>query len=66
MKRILSIALTLVLMLGLSIRIYAEKAKNIDELLAPYQEVVDKLNAELGSTIYIPAYCSIFKSLFKE
>lgn len=54
MKRILSIALTLVLMLGLAIAAYAEKAKNIDELLAPYQEVVDKLNAELGSTIYIP------------
>lgn len=54
MKRILSIALTFILMFGLTIPVYAEKAKNIDELLAPYQEVVNKINTELGSTIYIP------------
>lgn len=56
MKRIVTIALSFMLMLGLCIPTYAsaEKAKTIDELLAPYRAVIDKLNAELGSTMYIP------------
>lgn len=54
MKKILTIALSFMLILGGSIPTYAKETKNIDELLAPYKEVVDKVNAELGSTIYIP------------
>lgn len=53
-KRILVTALSFILILGLSIPAYAGKTENIDELLAPYQEIIDKINAELGSTIYIP------------
>jgi len=54
MKRIINIAFSLVLMLGLFIPTYAQEANNIDNLLAPYQAIIDKVNAELGSTIYIP------------
>ncbi|MDQ7093423.1 hypothetical protein REC12_07460 [Desulfosporosinus sp. PR] len=31
-----------------------KKAATIDERLAPYQAAIDKINAELGSTIHIP------------
>ena len=33
----------------------AEKTPTIDDLLAPYQAVINKVNGELGSKIYIPA-----------
>ncbi len=54
MKRIVNIILSFVLILGLCIPAYAEETKTIDELLAPYQNAIDKVNGELGSNIYIP------------
>lgn len=54
MKRIASAILSVVLIFGLCTTASATKAKTIDELLAPYQAVIDKLNAELGLTMYIP------------
>ena len=54
MKKLFVMFLSLALILGFSIPAHAEEAKTIDELLTPYQVVVDKVNVELGSTIYIP------------
>lgn len=54
MKWIFFLVLMFMLILVLITPIYAGKTANIDELLLPYQEVIDKINAELGSTIYIP------------
>jgi len=54
MKRIITIAMSFVLVLGLGLPTYAQSAKNIDELLGPYQAVIDKVNSDLGSSIYIP------------
>ncbi|HAZ36990.1 MAG TPA: hypothetical protein DEF85_05070 [Clostridiaceae bacterium] len=55
MKRIITIAISFVLMLGLCLLpAHAQSEKNIDDLLAPYQAVIDKINSDLGSSIYIP------------
>lgn len=54
MKKIASIALPILLIAGLSTTAFAAKEATIDDLLAPYQSVIDKVNAELGSAIYIP------------
>jgi len=48
------IILVIALMLGLCVCASAQAEKNIDELLAPYQAVLDKLNAEPGADSYIP------------
>lgn len=54
MKKLFVMFLSLALILGFSIPAHAEEVKTIDELLIPYQVVVDKVNVELGSNIYIP------------
>ena len=54
MKRIVWIALFILLILGVSIPNTIGKVATIDKQLAPYQAVINKVNAELGSTIYIP------------
>ncbi|NLU51531.1 MAG: hypothetical protein GXX10_01525 [Clostridiaceae bacterium] len=53
MKRAIMI-LIIALMLGLCASASTQTVKSIDELLAPYQAVIDKLNAELGATFHIP------------
>lgn len=52
--KVASMVLLVALILGLSISATTEHAETIDELLAPYQAVIDKVNADLGTTIYIP------------
>jgi hypothetical protein len=54
MKKALTIALTFLLLLLLVMPTYAKRMDSLDELLAPYQAMIDKLNEELGSAIYIP------------
>jgi len=53
-KKTVSLILIITLMLGLCVSASAQTEKTIDELLAPYQTVIDKLNTELGTTFYIP------------
>lgn len=54
MRKILRIVLSFVLILGLYVAAAAPKKQTIDELLAPYQVAIDKVNADLGSTAFIP------------
>lgn len=54
MRKNASVILLVSLILGLLSSATATKAATIDELLVPYRAVIDKLNEELGSTMYIP------------
>lgn len=57
MKNVINIfiiTLIITLMPGLCVFSSTQTENNIDELLAPYQAVIGKLNAELGATFYIP------------
>ena len=54
MRKIIGIVLAFVLMLGLCISVFTLKTKTIDELLVPYQVVIDKVNADISSTFFIP------------
>lgn len=55
MKKILSCMVFCAMMFLLATPVCASTAANVnlDELLAPYQEVLDKLNKELGTTLAI-------------
>lgn len=53
MKKIVSIAL-LMMMPGVSITASAAQTSSIDTSLAPYQSVITKVNADLGSSYFIP------------
>ncbi len=53
MKKFIAVTVSILLIFGLYTNVYAQTGKSIDEFLIPYQNVVDKLNSELGSTIYI-------------
>lgn len=53
MKKIVGTILSIIFVLGLSVSA-ATTEENIDELLAPYKVVIDKVNTELGSAFYIP------------
>lgn len=54
MWKIASIIISVLLISGLYVSASEAKLENIDELLESYQSAIDKVNAELGSTIYIP------------
>lgn len=54
MKKLLVMILSLVFILGMSTDVKAEGEQSIEDMLAPYQAAVDKLNDEMGSNIYIP------------
>jgi cell shape-determining protein MreC len=54
MKKIVSIVLSLMLMLVVCVSASAAQTKpSIDDLLAPYQSVINKVNADLGSSYFI-------------
>lgn len=53
MGKIASIILSVLLVPGLFISASSTKVETIDELLVPYQMAIDRVNAELGSVIYI-------------
>ncbi len=57
-KKVLFVLLSIVIVLSLSLSLIgcsAEKVgSDIDELLAPYQEIIDKVNSEYGTDIIIP------------
>lgn len=54
MKKILSVFLSFSLILLLSGPVYAAKAETADELLIPYQKVINQVNIEIGSNYLIP------------
>lgn len=54
MKKLFVMFLSMALILGFSMPAHAEETLTINELLAPYQAAVDKVNEELGISIYIP------------
>lgn len=55
LKGVKSIFLAVLVSACVFIPMTAEKTPTIDDLLAPYQAVLNKVNGELGSNIYIPA-----------
>lgn len=56
MKRILSLLLAAMLCIGSSSAVFAAEtdSESIEERLAPYIEVINRVNAERGAQIYIP------------
>ncbi|MNC09302.1 hypothetical protein D3C81_851160 [compost metagenome] len=54
MKKISKLFLMCVLMLSFAIPAYANERETSDQRLASLQKVMDKVNAKLGSTYYIP------------
>ncbi|MCE3202452.1 hypothetical protein [Paenibacillus sonchi] len=55
MKKMARFLLLCVLMFSFTFPAYAEKVESSDEQLTSIQDVVDKVNAEIGSNFYIPA-----------
>lgn len=56
MKKILSLLLTAMLCIGCSSVVFAAESdsESIDTQLAPYIEVINKVNAKTGAQIYVP------------
>lgn len=54
MRKIRGIIFSLSVAVMLWLCISASAPKNIDELLVPYQIAIDRVNADLGSTAFIP------------
>ncbi len=52
MKKVLSITLSIILVCLSTTSVWA--SSDIDALLAPYLEVIEKVNQEVGSSIYVP------------
>lgn len=55
MKKVVNVFLVLLLTVGIFIPMAGVSGTNIKDLLAPYQQVIDKVNNELGSTTFIPS-----------
>ncbi|MBT2289314.1 hypothetical protein J7E73_09225 [Paenibacillus albidus] len=54
MKNLPKLLLVCVLMFSFALPVYADESEKSDQQLLLLQEVMDKVNAELGSTYYIP------------
>jgi hypothetical protein len=54
MKKLVSVLISAALCFGLCIPSSAAQASNLDDLLAPYQAAIKQVNAETGSSFFIP------------
>ncbi|MNW24993.1 hypothetical protein D3C74_17250 [compost metagenome] len=54
LKNLSKLLVACVLMLSFAVPAYANEGETADQRLASLQEVMDEVNAELGSTYYIP------------
>lgn len=54
MKKLAALLVCILTAAGAFLPLSGESGPDIDRSLRPYQDVIDKVNRELGSTIYIP------------
>ena len=54
MRKLIGIVFSLSVILMLLLCVSVSAPKTIDELMVPYQAAIDKVNADLGSTAFIP------------